>query len=279
MATTVLTVRERLDNARGRLPEQRRAPDAAHQRPGRAPDRGAGADRPRRPPLGRRTAEEVHARRLEQLDGVASVAVVGAPKDEIRVEVDPARHARARPHARRRRHAPSRPPTRPRRAAPSAGGSSASRCGRSPSSARPTRSRHARRPAGSAASGCATSPRSPLATADPRTLTRLDGAPAVGLVVYKDAGSNTVAVTRGSTASIGAARDGVPRHRDDGGGRAGRFVTDALSNLGQEIVARRRPLAAGDPALPARLAHVAGHRADGAALGAGGARRCCSCST
>jgi hydrophobic/amphiphilic exporter-1 (mainly G- bacteria), HAE1 family len=32
--------------------------------------------------------------------------------------------------------------------------------------------------------------------AEPQTLTRLDGGAAVGLVVYKDAGSNTVAVTR-----------------------------------------------------------------------------------
>src|SRR6185503_9828230 len=36
-----------------------------------------------------RSAEEVHARRLEQIAGVASVAVVGKPNDEIRIELDP----------------------------------------------------------------------------------------------------------------------------------------------------------------------------------------------
>ena len=36
-------------------------------------------------------AEQVLARRFEQLDGVASVAVTGVPEDEIRVELDPAR--------------------------------------------------------------------------------------------------------------------------------------------------------------------------------------------
>lgn len=35
-----------------------------------------------------------------------------------------------------------------------------------------------------------------LGAADPRTVVRLGGAPALGLVVYKDAGANTVAVTR-----------------------------------------------------------------------------------
>ena len=38
-----------------------------------------------------------------------------------------------------------------------------------------------------------------LGLADPQTLTRLDGTSAIGMVVYKDAGSNTVAVTRRPT--------------------------------------------------------------------------------
>jgi len=36
------------------------------------------------------------------------------------------------------------------------------------------------------------------ASADPRTVVRLDGKPAVGLIVYKDAGANTVKVTLGA---------------------------------------------------------------------------------
>src|SRR5690606_8488965 len=46
--------------------------------------------------------------------------------------------------------------------------------------------------------------------ADPRTVTRLDGTPAVGLVVYKDAGSNTVSVTRGIYESIEALQEEFP---------------------------------------------------------------------
>ena len=36
-----------------------------------------------------RTARDVHAGRLEQLAGIAGVAIVGAPEDEIRIDPDP----------------------------------------------------------------------------------------------------------------------------------------------------------------------------------------------
>ena len=51
-----------------------------------------------------RTAEDVHARRLEQLAGVASVAVAGKPEEEIRVEVDPEQVAGPRDFSRPDRH-------------------------------------------------------------------------------------------------------------------------------------------------------------------------------
>ena len=91
MASTVLTVRERLDNARGRLPEQATRPTLLTSDPGERPIAVLALTGPGDLRSVSRTAEEVHARRLEQLEGVASVAVVGAPKDEIRVDVDPAR--------------------------------------------------------------------------------------------------------------------------------------------------------------------------------------------
>jgi hypothetical protein len=51
-----------------------------------------------------RTANDVHARRLEQISGVASVAVVGAPEDEIRIEVDPDKMRALGLSTERRRH-------------------------------------------------------------------------------------------------------------------------------------------------------------------------------
>ena len=91
MAATVLTVRERLDNARSRLPERASRPTLLTSDPGERPIAVLALTGPGDLRAISRTAEEVHARRLEQLEGVASVAVVGAPEDEIRVEVDPAR--------------------------------------------------------------------------------------------------------------------------------------------------------------------------------------------
>ncbi|HEX6644091.1 MAG TPA: efflux RND transporter permease subunit, partial [Gemmatimonadales bacterium] len=91
MPGTVLGVRERLDNARQSLPDNAERPTLLTSDPGERPIavlalRGQGDLRSIA-----RTAQDVHSRRLEQLDGVASVAVVGAPSDEIRIDVDPER--------------------------------------------------------------------------------------------------------------------------------------------------------------------------------------------
>ena len=89
MRTTVLNVRERLDNARGRLPERAERPTLLTSDPGERPIAILGLTGPGDLRAIARTAADVHARRFEQLDGVASVAVVGAPQDEIRIELDP----------------------------------------------------------------------------------------------------------------------------------------------------------------------------------------------
>ena len=91
MATTVLAVRERLDNARSQLPETAERPTLLTSDPGERPIAVLGVTGKVDLRSIARTAEEVHARRLEQLDGVASVAVAGVPEDEIRVELDPDR--------------------------------------------------------------------------------------------------------------------------------------------------------------------------------------------
>src|SRR6185436_14243488 len=90
METTVLQVRERLDAARGRgWPQRAERPTLLTSDPGERPIAVLAV-------TGRRdlrelahTAEDVHARRLEQIPGVASVAVVGAQEDEIHVDADP----------------------------------------------------------------------------------------------------------------------------------------------------------------------------------------------
>src|SRR4051812_15774137 len=91
MPKTVLNVRERLDNARAGLPQTAGRPTLLTSDPGERPiavlaitSKGTLSDLAH-------LAEDVHARRLEQLEGVSSVAVVGSPRDEIEVRVDPDR--------------------------------------------------------------------------------------------------------------------------------------------------------------------------------------------
>src|SRR4026209_2550114 len=89
MAPTVLQVRERLDNARANLPERAERPTMLTSDPGERPIAVLGLTGPGDLRSIARTASDVHSCRLEQLAGVASVAVVGDPKDQIQVDVDP----------------------------------------------------------------------------------------------------------------------------------------------------------------------------------------------
>ena len=91
MAKTVLAVRENLDNARGRLPAAAERPTLLTSDPGERPIAVLALTGPGDLRSIARTAMDIHKRRLEQLPGVASVAVVGDPADEIRVDVDPER--------------------------------------------------------------------------------------------------------------------------------------------------------------------------------------------
>ena len=91
MPATVLGMREKLDNARSQLPTTAERPTLLTSDPGERPIAVLALTGPGDLRSLARTAEDVHSRRLEQLDGVASVAVVGAPEDEIRIEVDPDR--------------------------------------------------------------------------------------------------------------------------------------------------------------------------------------------
>ncbi len=240
MRGTVLSVRERLDAARGQLPERAQRPTLLTSDPGERPiavlalrgDSLTGGDLRSLA----RTASEVHARRLEQIEGVASVAVVGAPHDEVRVDIDPERL--------RSLDLTPEDVAAAIRSENATGVSGTIRKGqfrfsvraltefRSPDEILAT-------PLGRPGSGITLRDVGTvtLALADPLTLTRLDGAQAIGLVVYKDAGANTVAVTRRMTEAVAQLETEFTGVRIAVVAAQADFVVDALSNLGQEIVA------------------------------------------
>jgi len=241
MRGTVLTVRERLDATRGQLPERADRPTLLTSDPGERPiavlalksdpAKGGGDLRSLA-----RTASDVHARRLEQIEGVASVAVVGAPEDQIRVDLDPERL--------RALNLTPEDVALAIRAQNATGAGGTIRKGQFRFSVRAltefrTPAEILDTPVGPVGSGITLRDVGTvtLGLADPETMTRLDGAPAIGLVVYKDAGSNTVAVTS-------RMRDAIDQLQTEFAGiginivaAQADFVVDALSNLGQEIVA------------------------------------------
>ncbi len=91
MAKTVLAVREHLDDAAENLGPDIGRPTLLTSDPGERPIAILALTGPGDLRAIAATARNVHARRLEQIDGVANVAVVGDPTDEIRVDVDPDR--------------------------------------------------------------------------------------------------------------------------------------------------------------------------------------------
>jgi hydrophobic/amphiphilic exporter-1 (mainly G- bacteria), HAE1 family len=237
MPGTVLAVRERLDIARGRLPQTVERPTLLTSDPGARPIAilavaGAPGTDLR---SAARTARDVHARRLEQLAGVASVAIVGAPDDEIRVDVDPER-------MRALGLTPGDVAAAVRNANAAARGGTVRR-GQFRYAVRALTEFRALQdiggtPVGPSGSGVTLQDVATvrLASADPRTVVRLDGEPAVGLVVYKDAGANTVSVTRDIARTLDGLRAEVRDVRVTVVAEQARFVTDALGNLAQEIV-------------------------------------------
>ncbi|MFN9309791.1 efflux RND transporter permease subunit [Gemmatimonas sp.] len=245
MRATVLAVRERLDASRSALPEKADRPTLLTSDPGERPiavlaltSRPAGNAGEGGVDLRTlaRTAADVHARRLEQIEGVASVAVAGAPRDEIRVSLDPDRLRALGLTTADVADAISQ------QNVTGAGGTI--RRGQfrfavraltefqSPSELLdtpigPPERRLLLRDVGTVQ----------LALAEPDTRTRLDGTDAIGLVVYKDAGSNTVAVTKRLTTQIAQLEQEYPGLALTVVAAQADFVVDALSNLGQEIVA------------------------------------------
>ena len=249
MRATVLSVRERLDAARSQLPERADRPTLLTSDPGERPiavlaikQSASQAAKDSRAQGGgdlrslARTATEVHARRLEQIEGVSSVAVVGAPDDEIRVELDPEKL--------RALDLTPEDVAAAIRAENATGAGGTIRKGQFRFSVRALTefrnpSEILETPIGPVGAGITLRDVGTvsLGLADPQTLTRLDGASAIGMVVYKDAGSNTVAVTRRMTDAIAQLEKEFPGVSMTVVAAQADFVVDALSNLGQEIVA------------------------------------------
>ena len=234
MQSTVLTMRERLDQARGGLPQGAERPTLLTSDPGERPIAVVGLTGLNDLRLLGRTALDVHARRLEQITGVASVAVVGAPEDEVRIEVDPERMRALGLSTDQVANAVM--------AANATGASGTIRRGQFRFSVRALTEFRTLEEIGETPIGATTSNYRlrDIATisstiAEPRTLTRLDGGAAVGLVVYKDAGSNTVAVTSNMREVIEQLQVEFPTIRMHVVAAQADFVVDALSNLGQEI--------------------------------------------
>ncbi|MEO8635138.1 MAG: efflux RND transporter permease subunit [Gemmatimonadales bacterium] len=235
MAATMLAVRERLDNARSRLPETAARPTLLTSDPGQRPIAVLGVSGPQDLRALARLAEQVLARRLEQLDGVASVAVTGVPEDEIRVELNPER-------LRALGLTPDDVAIAVRAANVSAPGGTIRR-GQFRFAVRALTELQtlddfadiplASRQGAARLRDIATVS---LALAEPRTLTRLDGAPGIGLLVYKDAGANTVSVTRAMSDAVAQLTTEFPDIRISVVAAQARFVNDALGNLGQEII-------------------------------------------
>ena len=234
MQGTLLNVREQLDNARGGLPESADRPTLLTSDPGERPIAVLSLSIKGDLRELARTAEDVYARRLEQIGGVASVAVVGTPSDEIRIEVDPARM--------RGLNITSDDIANAIRTANVTGTAGTIRRGQFRFSVRAltefrTPFEIGDTPVGPPGSGIKLRDLSTVVvtTADPMTLTRLDGEPAVGLVVYKDAGSNTVKVTKELERVVDQLRTEFPGITLTVVAEQADFVVDALSNLGQEI--------------------------------------------
>lgn len=236
MQKTVLVVREKLDNMRGSLPSTASRPTLLTSDPGERPIAILGLTGPGDLRAIARTANDVHARQLEQIAGVASVAVVGDPDDEIRVDIDPER-------VRALGITPDDVASAIKTANPAATCGTIKR-GQFRFSVRtltelkdPDQIRSI--PVGPANAGITLGQIATVtpASADPRTPVRLDGGPAVGLVVYKDGGSNTVAVTRELKRTLDRLRADFPSVRIHLVAAQAQFVEDALSNLTQEIVA------------------------------------------
>ena len=236
MEFAMLHVRERLDNLVGTLPESADRPVILSSDPTNDPVLSLALTGASLAEL-RDLSEAVFKRRLEQLDGVALAAVTGGPVREVQVEIDP---ERLQTHGVKIGEVT----TALDRANYSAPGGSIRR----------GRFRYSLRTLGEfqrvsdLAEVVVARPDAggvvrlgDIATiregeAERETLARYNGTPAVGLLVYKESGSNTVRVAERVDEVLAQLRSEFPDVTIEVASSQADFIADAISNVVQALL-------------------------------------------
>ena len=243
MDFAALNVRERLDAIRGTLPEQASRPVVLRTDPGSEPVMALSVAGGGSLWSLKDLAESVFQRRLEQIDGVAQAAVTGGLEREIHVDVDARRlesygltiEQIADVLARANASAPS-------------------------GTIRQGRFRYNLRTLGElqqveqiadlvvaqVAPGIAGDPDGQVLLRDVatvedgyqerETIARYNGQEAIGLLIFKESGANTVQVAKQVVAVVGQLRQQFPEVQIDVATSQAGFIQGAISNLVQEML-------------------------------------------
>ncbi|HVG45806.1 MAG TPA: efflux RND transporter permease subunit, partial [Longimicrobium sp.] len=258
MDFAALNTREKLDNIRDALPELATRPVVLRTDPRSEPILAVSVSGQRDLPQLKELAEAVFRRRLEQIDGVAQASVTGGTEREVHVEVDPGvleSHGLSIEDV-------SKALADANASAP--GGSI--RRGRYRYSLRTLGELQSvadigqvplRRPpgAGGGTGGVGTGEGSAGAAAplagqllvrdvarvedgfrERESIARFNGRDAVGLLVFKNAGANTVGVSEAVEEVLAQLRREYPEVRLEVATSQAGFISDALANVVQEVV-------------------------------------------
>ncbi|MEE8487776.1 MAG: efflux RND transporter permease subunit [Gemmatimonadota bacterium] len=236
MEFAMLHVRERLDNLADRLPESAERPVILTADPTNEPIMSLAVTGAPLADL-RDLAEAVFKRRLEQLDGVALSAITGDPEREIQVEVDPdllASHDVSLTDVTRALDAANY----------SAPGGSVRR-GRFRFSLRTLGEFRSigdlsdvviARPEQGGVVRLRDVARIFEGEAERETITRFNGEPAIGLLVYKESNSNTVRVASAVDDVLAQLRAEFPEVTIEVASNQATFISDAISNVVTALV-------------------------------------------
>jgi HAE1 family hydrophobic/amphiphilic exporter-1 len=236
MEFAMLHVRERLDNLVGALPESAERPVILTSDPTNDPIISLAITGANLAEL-RDLSDAVFKRRLEQLDGVAMAAITGGPEREIQVEVDAGRLSVNGVSIAQVTEALDR-------ANYSAPGGSIRR-GRFRYSLRTLGEFQSveeledvvvARPQGGGVVRLRDVALIYEGEAERETVARFNGEPAIGLLVYKESGSNTVRVADQVSEVLGQLRQEFPEVSIEVAASQATFISDAISNVVQALL-------------------------------------------
>jgi hydrophobic/amphiphilic exporter-1 (mainly G- bacteria), HAE1 family len=243
MDFAALNVRERVDGLRGQLPERSQRPVVLRTDPRSEPIMAISVSGPGTLWSTKELTESVYRRRLEQIDGVAQAAVTGGLEQEIHVDVDADRLE-------------SYGITIDQIAAALAAANASSPSG----TIRRGRFRYALRTLGelqsvnqigdvviSQSSTDASRPDGRVLLRDiaeirdgfreRESIARYNGAEAIGLLIFKESGANTVRVAEQVETVLDQIRAEYPQISVDVAMSQAGFVSDAISNLVRNMIA------------------------------------------